>query len=154
MRHAGLAARPVGPLPIAVIEAPFGALLVPAASRAETPGPAFPPTREATVGMAPITRGTEEEGLPAPPAGPHPEDLHGPAGPEMSGGQWTSVRECATTRSSRPRPRGVGAPEGPEVQLWALTLPPPGSRQPTRKLIRLPLSVRQSVPIYPFSEER
>jgi len=36
-------------LPIAVIEAPFGALLVPAASRAETPGPAFPPTREATV---------------------------------------------------------------------------------------------------------
>lgn len=66
--------------------------------------------------MAPITRGAEEERLPAEAAGPHSKDVHSPAGPEMSGGQWTRESECATRSPSRPRPRGVGAPEGPEVQ--------------------------------------
>ena len=41
--------------------------------------------------------------------------------------------------------RGVGAPEGPEVQLWALTFSPPGLRHPTRKLARLPRFVRLRV---------
>ena len=41
--------------------------------------------------------------------------------------------------------RGVGAPEGPEVQLWALTFSPPGLRHPTRKLARLPPFVRLRV---------
>jgi len=115
MRHAGLTPGPVSPLAIAMVEAPLGALLVAPAGRAETPGPAFPATREATVSVAPIARWTEKEGMPAEAAGPHQEDRHGPAGPERSGGQWTRARECATTGSSRPRPRGVGVPEGPEV---------------------------------------
>jgi hypothetical protein len=116
MRHARAAPDPVGPLAVAVVEAAFGALLVPPPGGAETPGSAFPAARGAAVGVAAITRVAEEEGLPAEAAGPHQEDLHGPAGPEMSGGQWTSAREYATTVSSRPYPRGVGAPEGPEVQ--------------------------------------
>ena len=41
--------------------------------------------------------------------------------------------------------RGVGAPEGPEVELWALTFSPPGSRHPTGKLARLPRFVRLRV---------
>jgi hypothetical protein len=86
MRHARLTPGPVGPLPIPVIEAALAALLVPLAGRAETADAAFPATREAAVGVAPITRGTEEEGLPTEAAGPHQEDLHGPAGPENSGG--------------------------------------------------------------------
>ena len=98
-----------------MVEAPLGALLVAPAGRAETARPAFPATREAAVGVAPITRRAEKEGLPAEAAGPHQEDRHGPAGPEGSGGQWTSAWECATRGSSRPRPRGVGVPEGPEV---------------------------------------
>lgn len=114
MRHAGSAPGSVGALAIAMVEAPLGALLVAPTRGAETAGPPCPPTREAAVHVAAITRGTEEEGLPAEAAGPHQEDLHGPAGPEMSGGQWTRTRECATTLSSRPYPRGVGAPEGLE----------------------------------------
>lgn len=139
MRHARPATGALGPLPVAVIEAPLGALLMPPTRGTEPPGPTLAATRSAAVGVPAITGLAEEEGPPAEPAGPHPEDLHGPAGPEMSGGQWTSVRECATSQSGWPRPRGVGVPEGPEVQLWALTLPPPESRQPTRKLTHLPL---------------
>jgi hypothetical protein len=86
MRHARLTAGPVGALPVPVIVAPLRALLVPPAGGAETAGASFPATRGATVGVPTITRGTEEEGLPAPPAGPHQEDLHGPAGPEIAGG--------------------------------------------------------------------
>ncbi len=115
MRHAQSAPGPVGPLTIAMVEAPLGALLVAPAGGAETAGAAFPPTREAAIDVAAITGVAEEEGLPAQAARPHQEDLHGPAGPETSGGQWTSAEECATTWLSRPCPRGVGAPEGPEV---------------------------------------
>ena len=114
MRHAPAAPRPIGPLAIPVIEAPLGALLVAPAGGAERPGAAFPPTREAAIDVAAITGGAEKEGLPAEAARPHQEDLHGPAGPERSGGQWTRTRECATTGVSRSRPRGVGAPEGLE----------------------------------------
>jgi hypothetical protein len=114
MRHAGSTPSPIGPLAIAVIEPAFRALLVPLPGGAETAGAAFAAARETAVDVAAITGGTEEEGLPAQAARPHQEDLHGPAGPEGSGGQWTSARECATTRSSRSRPRGVGAPEGLE----------------------------------------
>jgi hypothetical protein len=114
MRHAGPAPNPIGPLAIAVIEAPLGALLVPLPGGAQTAGAPFAATREAAIDVAAITGGTEKEGLPAEAARPHQEDLHGPAGPEGFGGQWTSARGCATTGRSRSRPRGVGAPEGLE----------------------------------------
>jgi len=113
MRHARLAPGPVGPLAIAVIESAFRALLVAVSGGAERAGAACIPTGEATVRMAAITRRTEEEELPAPPAGPHPEDLHGPVGPERSGRQWTRPRECATTRASRPRLPWGGCARGP-----------------------------------------
>jgi len=41
--------------------------------------------------------------------------------------------------------RGVGAPEGPEIQLWALTFSPPGLRHPTRKLAHLLRFIRLRV---------
>ncbi len=87
MRHASATPGPVGPLPIAVIEAAFRTLLVATPSRAETAGATFPATREATVHVAPITRWTEEEGPPTESASPHQEDLHGPVGPERVGRQ-------------------------------------------------------------------
>lgn len=87
MRHAGAAAGAVGPLVIAVVEAPLGALLMAAPGGAQTAGAAGVPTQEATVGVASIAGAAETEELLAPPAGPHPEDLHGPVGPEMVGGQ-------------------------------------------------------------------
>jgi len=114
MRHAGATAQAIGALPIAMVQPALGALLVPSPRRAEAAGPAGPPTREAAIGVAAIAGGTQEEGLPAPPARPHEEGRHGPAGPERSGGQWTSTRECATREASRPRPRGVGVPGGLE----------------------------------------
>jgi len=113
MRHAGAAPSPVGPLPIAVIEAPLGALLMATPGGAETPRAPGAPTRQAAVGVAPITGATEDKGLPAPPAGPQAEDLHGPVGPEMAGRLWTSPRECATTRVSRPRLPWGGCARGP-----------------------------------------
>ncbi len=114
MRHAGVTAEAIGALPVTMIEAAFGALLVAPAGRTETAGAAFPSTRETAVDVATITGGTEEEGLPAPSARPHEQDRHGPAGPERAGGLWTRTRECATREASRPRPRGVGVPEGLE----------------------------------------
>jgi len=119
MRHAPLAAGPVGALPVPVIQPPFGALLVAAPRGAETPGPALAATGRATVGMAPITGTADEERPPTEPAGPHSEDLQGPAGPEMSGRRWTNEQECGISEQVGPRPRGVGRPEG-------LELPPPG----------------------------
>jgi len=154
MRHAHRAPRSVGPLAIAVVEPAFGALLMAPARGAETASAPFLAARRTAVGVPTITRTAEEERPPAEPAGPHPEDLHGPAGPEMSGGQWTTAQRCARTSPSRPRPRGVGAPEGPEVQLWALIPLPPGSRQPTRKLRHLPLYSRPRIRIYTLSGER
>lgn len=139
MRHAGSAPNPIGPLAIAMVEPAFRALLVPLARGAETASAAFPPTREAAIDVAAIAGGTEEEGLPAQAARPHQEDRHSPAGPEGFGGQWTSARECATTGSSRSRPRGVGAPEGLEgrapgphpspsgVAAAYLKIPPPST---------------------------
>ena len=85
MRHAGATAGAVGPLVIAVVEAPFEALLMAASGGAETAGAACVAPRRATVGVAPIAGATKDEGLPAPPAGPQAEDLHGPVGPEMTG---------------------------------------------------------------------
>ena len=114
MRHAGATPGAVGPLPIPMIEPALETLLMALAGGAETLGAPFAATRGATVDVAAIAGMAEEEGLPAEAARPHQEDLHGPAGPEGSGGQWTSARECATTGSSRSRPRGVGAPEGLE----------------------------------------
>jgi len=55
MRHARLAPGPVGPLAVAMIEAPLGALLVAAAGGAETAGAPFPAARGAAVGVAAIT---------------------------------------------------------------------------------------------------
>ena len=115
MRHAGATPRAVGALPIAMVQPALGALLMAPPRHAETASAAFPPTRETARAMAAITRGTQEEGLPAEAAGSHQEDRHGPAGPAGSGGQWTNARGCATTTASRPRSRGVGVPEGLEV---------------------------------------
>ena len=120
MRHARAAPGAVGPLAVAVIEAALRALLVPLAGGAETPGAALPATRQAAVDVAAIARGTEEEGLPAQAAGPHPEDLHGPTGPEMSGGLDKRGRVCDTYGRSVHAPRGVERPGG-------LELAPPGS---------------------------
>jgi len=113
MRHAGAAPSPIGPLPIAVIETACRTLLMATPGSAEAAGAACAATRRAAVGVAPITGPTEDEGLPAPPAGPQAEDLHGPVGPEMAGRRWTSPRECATTRVSRPRLPWGGCARGP-----------------------------------------
>ena len=143
MRHAGTTAGAVGPLAIAVIEPAFRALLVPLARGAQTADAAGPPTREATVDVAPIAGGTQEEGLPTPAAGPHQEDLHGPAGPEMSGGGWTNAGGCATPTAGRSTPpAGWNGPGAWSLLLQAPIPSPPGSRHPTRKPPRLPLYVR------------
>jgi hypothetical protein len=86
MRHVGPTAGPVGALAVAVIEAALRTLLMASPGGANAPRAPGPPTREATVGMPPIAGRTEDEGLPAPPAGPAPEALHGPMGPERSSG--------------------------------------------------------------------
>ena len=71
MRHAGATAQAVGALPIAMVEAALGALLVPSARGAETAGAPFPPTGQTAIDVATIAGRTEEEGLPAQAAGPH-----------------------------------------------------------------------------------
>ena len=86
MRHADSAAGPVGTLAIAVIEPALRTLLMASPGGANGAGAPRAPTREATVGMPPIAGRTEDERLPAPPTGPAPEALHGPAGPEGSSG--------------------------------------------------------------------
>jgi hypothetical protein len=84
MRHAGPAAGPVGALAIAMIEATLGALLMASPGGAKGAGAPGSPTWGTAVGMPPIAGGTEDEGLPAPPAGPAPEARHGLVGPERS----------------------------------------------------------------------
>ena len=148
MRHASAAAHAVGPLMIAVIEAPLGALLMAAPGGAQTADAAGVPTRQAAVDVASITGATEDEGLPAPLAGPQTKDLHGPVGPEMAGRRWTSPRECSDNSGKPPTPPvGWVRPRARRFQLWALTFSPPGSRHPTRKLVGLPLDIRLGVQI-------
>jgi hypothetical protein len=155
MRHAGATTGAVGPLVIAVVEAPFGALLMAVPGGAKTAGAACMPTREAAVGVAPITGTTEDEGLSAPLAGPQAEDLHDPVGPEMVGRQWTSSRECCDNSGKPPTPPvGWVRPRARRFQLRALTYSPPGSGHPTRTPTGLPLCIRLGVQIYPGLGER
>ena len=84
MRHADPAAGPVGALAIAMIEPALRTLLMASPGGAQGAGTPGTPTWGATVSMPPIAGGTEDEGLPAPPAGPAPEALHGLVGPERS----------------------------------------------------------------------
>ncbi len=154
MRHARATAQAISALPIAMVEAAFGALLMPAAGRAETAGAPFLPTRETAIGVAAITRGAQVEGLPAQAARRHQEDGHGPAGPERSGGQWTKPRGCATTPASRPRPRGVGVPEGLEGSAPGPHPSPSGVAAAYPKNITRFHSPRQSVRISTLLHDR
>ena len=154
MRHAGATAGAIGALPIAVVEAALGALLVPSARGAERASAAFPPTRETAIGVAAITREAQEEGLLTKAARPHQEDGHGPAGPERSGGQWTNTRGCATTPASRPRPRGVGVPEGLEGSAPGPHPSPSGVAVAYLKIVTSFHTLRQSVRIYTLLDDR
>lgn len=145
----------VGPLAIAVIKAPLGALLVAPAGRAESAGAAFPPTREAAVGMAPITRGTEEEGLLTEAAGPHQEDLHGPAGPEISGGARQTREGVRHLEQAGPRPPRGGSARGPGAhssRLPSLHLRGRGSLPENSIILHSDLSAE--VRIYTLLSER
>jgi len=62
IRHASLdPAAAIPPLAIAMIEPPFGALLVAAIGAASLEEPRLPLTREATVALAAITAGAQKE---------------------------------------------------------------------------------------------
>src|SRR5512139_611662 len=137
-----------------MVEPALGALLVPSARGAETAGAPFPPTGQTAIDVATIAGRTEEEGLPAQAASPHQEDGHGPAGPERSGGQWTNARECATRGASRPRPRGVGVPEGLEGSAPGPHPSPSGAVAAYLKTLTRFHSPRQSARICTFLRDR
>ena len=119
MRHAGRAAGPVVPLAVAVVQAPFRALLVPAAGGAQAPDAPLVTARWAAAGVAAITGAAEEERPAAQAAGAHAEDLQGPAGPEMSAEGRQSGGGMRHVRGAAHAPAGWTAPEG-------LELAPPG----------------------------
>jgi hypothetical protein len=62
IRHASLElATAIPPLAIAMVEPPFGALLVPAVGAASLAQPRMPLTAETTVALAAITTGAQKE---------------------------------------------------------------------------------------------
>ena len=61
IRHAGAAAVPVGPLPVAVIEPSLPALLVPPVGGPPLAPPRFPPAALAAVLVPPVTMTTDPE---------------------------------------------------------------------------------------------
>jgi len=97
MRHPHVAPGTVGALPVAMVEAALGALLVPVSGGAETAGAARLAAGTTAVGLAAIARAAQEEGLAAEAAGPDPQNIHGPLGPEMSGGQGTDTHMARRT---------------------------------------------------------
>ena len=113
MRHAGATAGAVGPLVIVVIEAPFGALLMTASGGPKNAGAACFPTRQATVGVAPIAGATEDEGLPAPLAARRRRISMASWARRWPVGGGHVRRSVATTRASRPRLPWSGCARGP-----------------------------------------
>ena len=78
IRHARLKpSTAIPPLAIAMVEPPFGALLVPAVGAASLPDPRMPLTAETTVALAAITTAADEEvgAAFAVPANPPSEDV-------------------------------------------------------------------------------
>ena len=89
IRHAGEAAAfPVGPLPVAVIEPSFPALLVPLVGVPPLLPPRFPPASLAAVFMAAVTMTADPEhrATAGPPAEPPPQGIFAAPHPRPSGG--------------------------------------------------------------------
>ena len=72
IRHAGEAAVPIGPLPVAVVEPSLPALLVPPVGGPPLAPPRFPPAALAAVLVPPVTMTTdpEHQATAGPPAEP------------------------------------------------------------------------------------
>ena len=90
IRHAPQAAAfPVGPLPVAVIEPSFPALLVPLVGVATLLPARFPPASLAAVFMAAVTMTTDPEhrATAGPPAKPPPQGIFAAPHPRPSGGR-------------------------------------------------------------------
>ena len=89
IRHADPAPPPIGPLPVAVIEPSFPALLVPPVGVAVLLPPRFPPASLAAVLVAPVTMTTDPEhhATAGPPAKPPPQRLFAAPHPRPSGGR-------------------------------------------------------------------
>ena len=81
IRHAEPSALPIGPLPVAVIEPSFPALLVPPVGVATLLPARFPPASLAAVFMAAVTMTTDPEhrATAGPPAKPPPQGISIPS---------------------------------------------------------------------------
>ena len=90
IRHAGpvAAAFPVGPLPVAVIEPAFRALLVPPVGGPPLLPPGFSPASLAAIPVAPVTMtaNPEHHATAGPPANPLTQELFAGPHPRPSGG--------------------------------------------------------------------
>ena len=89
IRHAEPSALPIGPLPVAVIEPSFPALLVPLVGVPPLLPPRFPPASLAAVLVAPvtITADPEHHATAGPPAKPLTQRLFAGLRPSPSGGR-------------------------------------------------------------------
>ena len=89
IRHADPAAAPIGPLPVAVIEPSFPALLVPPVGVPPLLPPRFPPASLAAVLVAPVTITTDPEhhATAGPPAEPPPQGIFAAPHPRPSSGR-------------------------------------------------------------------
>ena len=106
IRHAAAAAFPVGPLPVAVIEPAFRALLVPPVGVPPLLPPGFSPASLAAVPVAPVamTTNPEHRATAGPPANPLTQELFADPPPRPCGG------------TGQPRPvRAISIPSADDV---------------------------------------
>ena len=89
IRHAAPSALPIGPLPVAVIEPSFPALLVPPVGVPPLLPPRFPPASLAAVLMAAVTMTADPEhrATAGPPAEPPPQGIFAALRPSPSSGR-------------------------------------------------------------------
>lgn len=95
IRHAGLdLTSAIALLAIAVVETPFGTLLVTPVGAASLAQSCVPPTGEATIPLAPITAGAQEKQRVAflIAANPRSETIVRHAHPQGGTGQWLRIR--------------------------------------------------------------
>ena len=130
------AARAIGPLVVAMIEASFRTLLVAAARRLHTSTPGLAPTRRRTVDVTTIAGGTNAKGPSTRPARAHTKDRLHEAAAQSARPRRSTATSCRMTATD-------SACRSVESVTRAWRVATPGPHAPPAHLISKPHSDRR-----------